>query len=66
MKQEGSALLQELQTFLEADGVLSNSLDWQNLQPIQSTFLEGATRLPKQLLGTVAKTKGTAASNKGT
>lgn len=43
--------LQELQTFLEAEGPLSNSLDWQNLQPLQGSFLDGASRLPKQLLG---------------
>ena len=43
--------MQELQTFLEADGSLSNSLDWQSLQPLQGSFLDGATRLPKQLLG---------------
>ena len=48
---QGKEFIQELQTFLEADGALSSSLDWQSLQPLQGSFLDGATRLPKQLLG---------------
>lgn len=43
--------MQELQVFLEAEGALCNSLDWQGLQPLQGSFFDGATRLPKQLLG---------------
>lgn len=46
--------VQELQTFLTAEGPLSNSLDWQGLQPLQGSFLDGASRLPKQLLGSHA------------
>ena len=42
---------QELQLFLESEGPLGTSMDWQRLQPLQGSFLDGATRLPKQLLG---------------
>lgn len=43
--------LQELRVFLEAEGALNGSLEWQQLQPMQGSFIDSATRLPKQLIG---------------
>lgn len=37
--------------FLESEGPLNASLEWQQLQPLQGSFLDGAVRLPKQLIG---------------
>lgn len=37
--------------FLETDGALAASYQWQQLQPLSSSLLEGVARLPKQLLG---------------
>ena len=37
--------------FLEAEGALGLSMDWQQLHPMQGSFLDGAVRLPKQLIG---------------
>ena len=45
-------VLQELRVFLEAEGALGLSMDWQQLHPMQGSFLDGAVRLPKQLIGT--------------
>jgi hypothetical protein len=45
------ALLQELKTFLTAEGRLSTSFEWQQLQPLRGSMLEGFARLPGQLFG---------------
>ena len=37
--------------FLETEGALAASYQWQQLQPLSSSLLEGVARLPKQLLG---------------
>lgn len=44
-------MLQELRLFLEIEGHLGSSIEWQQLQPLQGSFLDSATRLPKQLIG---------------
>lgn len=38
--------------FLEAEDPLGSSLQWQQLQPMHGSILEGVARLPKQLFGT--------------
>ena len=43
--------LQELHVFLEADTPLGANLQWQQLQPMHGSILEGVARLPKQLFG---------------
>jgi len=40
----------ELRVFLEHDGELALSPEWANLKPMQSSVLEGISRLPKQLI----------------
>ena len=48
----GAALLrQELRIFLEAEYPLGSNLQWQQLQPMHGSILEGVARLPKQLFG---------------
>ncbi len=42
---------QELHVFLEADSPLGSNLQWQQLQPMHGSILEGVARLPKQLFG---------------
>lgn len=42
---------QELHVFLEADTPLGSNLQWQQLQPMHGSILEGVARLPKQLFG---------------
>ena len=43
---------QELQKFLETEGPLGSSAEWQALHPAnRGGFLDSAVRLPKQLLG---------------
>ena len=37
--------------FLETEGALAASYQWQQLQPLSASLLEGVARLPKQLLG---------------
>ncbi len=37
--------------FLEAEGPLSASYAWQQLQPLKGSLLEGVARLPRQLIG---------------
>ncbi len=44
-------LAQELHVFLEADSPLGSNLQWQQLQPMHGSILEGVARLPKQLFG---------------
>ena len=44
-------LEQELRVFLETEGALAASYQWQQLQPLSASLLEGVARLPKQLLG---------------
>lgn len=41
----------ELHVFLEAEGPLGATLQWQQLQPMHGSILEGVARLPKQLFG---------------
>lgn len=41
----------ELHVFLEADTPLGSNLQWQQLQPMHGSILEGVARLPKQLFG---------------
>ncbi|DBB03248.1 TPA: hypothetical protein ACH3X3_010645 [Trebouxia sp. C0006] len=41
----------ELHVFLEADSPLGSNLQWQQLQPMHGSILEGVARLPKQLFG---------------
>ena len=43
--------MQELHVFLEAEGPLGATLQWQQLQPMHGSILEGVARLPKQLFG---------------
>lgn len=38
--------------FLTAEGSLASSFEWQQLQPLHTSLLEGFARLPRQLLGT--------------
>ena len=45
----GSA--QELRVFLECDGELVCSPEWNALKPSHSTILEGVAKLPKQIIG---------------
>lgn len=45
------SFLQALQTFLQAEGSLSTSFPWQQLQPLKGSLMEGVARLPRQLLG---------------
>lgn len=40
--------------FLEAEGSLASSLEWQQLQPARGTLVEGIARLPRQLIGAPA------------
>eukprot|EP00890_Picochlorum_soloecismus_P005292 jgi/Picsp_1/5764/NSC_03123-R1_sorting nexin-1 len=42
---------EELKTFLTAEGKLSTSFEWQQLQPLRGSILEGFARLPGQLFG---------------
>lgn len=42
---------EELATFLTAEGALQAAYDWQRLQPVRGSVLEGVSRLPRQLLG---------------
>lgn len=42
---------EELNTFLTAEGSLSSSFEWQQLQPLHPSLFEGFVRLPKQLMG---------------
>ncbi len=42
---------EELKAFLTAEGSLSSSFAWQQLQPLHPSLFEGFTRLPKQLWG---------------
>lgn len=37
--------------FLEAEAPLGSNLQWQQLQPMHGSILEGVARLPKQLFG---------------
>ena len=37
--------------FLEAEAPLGSNLQWQQLQPLHGSILEGVARLPKQLFG---------------
>lgn len=46
-----TANVQELRAFLEAEGPLGGSMEWQQLQPMQSTALDSLARLPKQIIG---------------
>ena len=46
--------MQELHVFLEAEAPLGSNLQWQQLQPMQGSILEGMARLPKQLFGMLA------------
>ncbi|KAL3145148.1 hypothetical protein ABBQ38_001750 [Trebouxia sp. C0009 RCD-2024] len=41
----------ELLVFLEAEAPLGSNLQWQQLQPMHGSILEGVSRLPKQLFG---------------
>mmetsp|Transcript_17683 Transcript_17683/g.49470 ORF Transcript_17683/g.49470 Transcript_17683/m.49470 type:complete len:564 (-) Transcript_17683:1848-3539(-) len=41
----------ELRVFLECDGELSISPEWNALKPAQSSVLEGVAKLPKQIIG---------------
>ncbi|DBA90824.1 hypothetical protein WJX77_010125 [Trebouxia sp. C0004] len=41
----------EMHVFLEADSPLGSNLQWQQLQPMHGSILEGVARLPKQLFG---------------
>ena len=52
------AELQELRVFLEAEGSLGDSLQWQQLQPVRGGLLEGISRLPRQLIGARAVVRG--------
>lgn len=47
-------LMQELHVFLEAEAPLGSNLQWQQLQPMHGSILEGMARLPKQLFGMLA------------
>ncbi|CAL5229150.1 g12424 [Coccomyxa viridis] len=42
---------EELKAFLTVEGSLADNYQWRQLQPLQSSVLEGIARLPKQLLG---------------
>lgn len=42
---------EELRIFLETEGLLGSCYQWQQLQPMQSSTLEGLARLPKQMFG---------------
>lgn len=42
---------EELRVFLEAEGSLGSSFQWQQLQPARGTLIEGISRLPRQLIG---------------
>lgn len=42
---------QELRIFLQAEGQLSSSYQWQQLAPAHLSTLEGLARLPKQVFG---------------
>eukprot|EP00887_Chlorella_sp_A99_P004757 scaffold4.g4757.t1 len=42
---------EELRVFLRAEGQLATSFEWQQLQPLRGTLLEGVARLPRQLIG---------------
>ena len=55
----------ELKVFLTAEGSLSSSFHWQQLQPLRGSFAEGVARLPRQLLGSdsAAPTTADAAKN---
>ena len=46
-----SNAMQELKAFLKVEGSLADNYQWRQLQPLQSSVLEGIARLPKQLLG---------------
>lgn len=46
-----SHALQALHVFLEAEAPLGSNLQWQQLQPLHGSILEGVARLPKQLFG---------------
>jgi hypothetical protein len=37
--------------FLRAEGSLASSFEWQQLQPLKGSLLDGLARLPRQLLG---------------
>ena len=43
--------MQELKAFLTVEGSLADNYQWRQLQPMQSSVLEGIARLPKQLMG---------------
>ncbi len=43
--------MQELKAFLTVEGSLADNYQWRQLQPLQSSMMEGIARLPKQLLG---------------
>ena len=45
--------MQELHVFLEAEAPLGSNMQWQQLQPMHGSILEGVSRLPKQLFGTL-------------
>lgn len=49
---------QELRVFLEAEGSLAASPQWQQLQPARGTLVEGIARLPRQLIGVRAGAGG--------
>lgn len=49
-------MVQVLHVFLEADAPLGSNLQWQQLQPLQGSLLEGVARLPKQLFGELSCT----------
>ena len=42
---------EEIRVFLTAEGKLTSSFEWQQLQPLRGSMLEGLVRLPGQLLG---------------
>lgn len=44
-------IAQVLHIFLEAEAPLGSNLQWQQLQPMHGSLLEGVARLPKQLFG---------------
>lgn len=46
-----ACVLQALHVFLEAEAPLGSNLQWQQLQPLHGSILEGVARLPKQLFG---------------
>lgn len=43
--------VEEFKVFLTAQGSLCSSFEWQQLQPLHQSLLEGFARLPKQLMG---------------